>query len=197
MSCANTTGCVAFEVDAQYDFCALLNTPAETAVYEDSDQFYIYDLGCLDPNAPVTSTTTSSQTTNTTSTCSTPVFDMSQCSTLTVTADSGNSEGSSSAFQQFFNGSGVETDPNTDSGNDNYNYPPIIAYFPNTYSACDAVQACLVQTFDNEGISMDLHFLASSCQWQCFQYYDYSSANDFHVSNSDVIQAYGYNEESE
>jgi len=74
-SCANTQGCVSFQIDKEYLVCNLLDQPAAIAQGSANPNYFIYDLSCPDPYPPVTSTTTSSQIiTTTTTTTSIPTL---------------------------------------------------------------------------------------------------------------------------
>jgi len=191
-ACVATDDCVGFYLSTTEKFCTLGGVSMAVAQFRaDSSSYYVgYDLSCFICSTPVATNTTSTTSNVTTTTTTT-----SQCTSLFATATSANYfPGNGEYYVRFYSGAGYETNTTTDSGNDN-SYPAITSYYASTYSACQAAKACINEAYgdENEYYSIDLHFLTSRNQWECFQYYNPSAASDFNVPNSDVAAAYGYN----
>jgi len=102
---------------------------------------------------------------------------------------------STQTYTQYFVGAGVTETP-VNPGNDNSQQAPINSTLSGTYgSDCDAIAACAkaANFAAYQYYSFDLHFVNSTQQWICTQYYDPNTKPEyFNVKNDDVVVAYGY-----
>jgi len=98
-------------------------------------------------------------------------------------------------YSVYYAGSGF-TENTNNPGNDYPDLnPPITTTFPGTTDPCTAIQGCAQNSVHDPGAyySFDLHYLASTQEWECVSYYDQNTAPSYYnVSNPDVVIAYGY-----
>ena len=113
----------------------------------------------------------------------------------TCTASSVAIPQSTQTYTQYFVGAGVTENP-VNPGNDNIQQAPINSTLSGSYASdCDAIAACAYAAnyAAYQYYSFDLHFVNSTQQWICTQYYDPNTKPEyFNVKNDDVVVAYGY-----
>jgi hypothetical protein len=98
-------------------------------------------------------------------------------------------------YSVYYSGSGF-TENTTNPGNDlPNNYPPLTTTYPGTMDPCTAIQTCTQDSYADPDAyySFDLHYLASTEEWECVSYFDPNiSPSYFNVPNPDILIAYGY-----
>lgn len=162
----------------------------------------------------ITATVTQTTVTNTASpsstangVCETPptVADTLNCNPINAKYDDEENDIHREAvYNQFYSGVGFTTDrrcaPASDSpgGSCGFGYWEVVSTYSCTLSACDALQQCANDAVRSEYGSLDLHYLRSTQEWECFAYQydqrfsDGNTAADFNQANADVVVAYGY-----
>ncbi|KAI4226813.1 MAG: hypothetical protein L6R36_002902 [Xanthoria steineri] len=155
--------------------------------------------------ATVTNTASPSRTAS--GVCETPptVADTRNCNPINGRFDNEEAdEHREAVFNQFHSGAGSTTDrkcaPANDSpgGRCDFGYWDLSSNYNCTLSACEAVQQCANDAVSFAYGSLDLHYLRSTQEWECFYWqYDQESSNgntaaDFNQANADVVVAYGY-----
>jgi hypothetical protein len=109
------------------------------------------------------------------------------CPTFTVRRDL--------VYSVYYSGSGFTENTNNPGNDEPESLPPITTTYPGTTDPCTAIQAC-AQSSSNDLLSyysFDLHYLASTQEWECVSYFDPNTAPSYYnVPNPDVMIAYGY-----
>ncbi|KAI4234384.1 MAG: hypothetical protein LQ349_003835 [Xanthoria aureola] len=152
-----------------------------------------------------TVTNTASPSSTASGVCKTPptVADTRNCNPINARYDNEENDIHREAvYNQFYSGVGFTTDPNCTPANTSSggrcDYWTGTSTYNCTLSACDAVQQCVNDAIRFEDGSLDLHYLRSTQEWECFhtrydqEYSDGNTAADFNETNADVVVAYGY-----
>ncbi|KAI4103650.1 MAG: hypothetical protein LQ339_004180 [Xanthoria mediterranea] len=137
--------------------------------------------------------------------CETPptVADTRNCNPITARyVNEEDDEDREAVYNQFYSGVGFTTDPNCTPANTGSggrcDYWTGSSTYNCTLSACDALQQCVNEALRVQDGSLDLHYLRSTQEWECFttrydqEYSDGNTAADFNQPNADVAVAYGY-----
>jgi len=85
----------------------------------------------------------------------------------------------------------VSENPNNPGNHKNID----VTTFPGTYSACDAVSACIDFAWNIPGsdYNTDLHWLITEQMWSCICYWDGGSSADYwNIVDSNIGVSYGY-----
>ena len=94
-------------------------------------------------------------------------------------------------YNKKFQGTGLRENPsNVDASS-----VPDTTYFPGTYDACQAVQACMdfIYNVPNNDFSFDVHYLIGTQRWECIGYFTgFDQGEAFNVVDSNVGAVYGY-----